>query len=58
MQAWLVRLAESDQHWASTIQKVRSDFTIRFVIISIGSIAFILFLIYIYMQYRKQKKMT
>jgi hypothetical protein len=58
MQAWIDRFAQSDEEWASTIQKVRSDFTIRLIIISIGSIAFSFFLIYIYMQYRKQKKMT
>jgi hypothetical protein len=58
MQAWIDRFSESNEEWTNTIQKVRNDFTIRLIIISIGSIAFSLFLIYIYMQYRKQKKMT
>lgn len=58
MQAWTDRFTESDQQWSNTIVSVRSNFTIRLIIISIGSIAFSLFLIYIYMQYRKQKKMT
>lgn len=58
MEAWIQRFAESQQEWENTISKVRLDFIVRLVILCIGSIAFSLFLIYIYMQYRKQKKMT
>jgi len=58
MNAWILRFSESQINWRNQVNMVSKAFTIRLIVISIGSIAFSLFLIYIYLHYRKQKKMT